>query len=336
LIVVAAHGGINQQGSEENFAWQVAEVEGVQAVVFGHSHGEMGEGFAGNAILNQPKNYGGSLGRLDFEFERSEDSKWRMTSRRARNLKVTAETVAKEEILTLVKPYHEATEQFLSSPVAEAKVELSAAKGRYEDTALVDAIHEVQLHYTQADVSLSALFNPRLVVKAGPVTVREAAALYVYENTLYKIQGNGKMLREALENAARYFQTCATPACDQRDLINRQFMGFNFDMAQGVSYEIDLLRPAGKRIVNLKFKNLPLRDDQPLTIALNNYRAAGSAGYDMFKDAKILWQSSEAIRDLLVEYFTTRKFLPEKPDNNWRIVPEAARARLLALGESER
>jgi len=332
LVIVAAHGGIdkaNSSGKEENFAWQIAEIPGVNAVVFGHTHGEVAEIYNGDTLLTQPKNYGGSLTRLDFEFNQDAAGKWQMTSRRSHLVKVTDATAADENILSLAKPYHQATEQYLSSPIVESSTELSAANGRYEDTALVDAIHEVQLHYTKADVSLSALFNPRLTIRKGQVTVREAAALYIYDNTLYKIEGTGAMLRAALENAANFFQSCATPACDTGSLLNAKFMGFNFDMAEGVTYEIDLRKPAGQRIVNLKFKGAPLKDSQPLTIALNNYRAAGSAGYDMFKSAKVLWQSNDAIRDLIVEYYTKKKSFPTQPSGNWKLLPDAARERLL-------
>jgi 2',3'-cyclic-nucleotide 2'-phosphodiesterase/3'-nucleotidase len=329
LIIVAAHGGIDKTGGNENFAWQIAELPGVHAVIFGHTHGEVAELFNGDTLLTQPRNYGGSLTRLDFEFTRDAAGKWTMSSRRAHLLKITNETPASEEILSLAKPYHEATEQYLSSPIVESTVELSGANGRVEDSALVDAIHEVQLAYTKADVSLTSLFNPRVVVHKGPVTVRQAAALYVYDNTLYKVEGNGKMLRLALENAARFFETCPTPACDSGNLINSKVMGYNYDMAEGVTYEIDLRKPAGQRVTNLMFRGKPLADDQPLTIALNNYRAAGSGGYDMFKGAKILWQSNEAIRELLVEYYAKKKSFPTAPSNNWKIIPEAAHQRLL-------
>lgn len=334
LVIVAAHGGVdklgkpNSNGLVENFAWQVAEVPGVDAVVFGHTHGEVAETYNGNALMVQPKNYAASVARLDFEFARDAAGKWAMKSRHSRLLKVTDETAVDEQILALAKPYHEATEQYLSSPIAQSKETLRGEFGRFEDSALVDAIHEVQLFYTKADVSLSALFNPRVVVNAGPVTVREAAALYVYDNTLYKIEGNGKMLREALENAARYFESCATPACEVGSLLNKTFPSFNFDMAEGVTYEIDLTKPVGQRIRNLQFKGAPLKDDQALTIALNNYRAGGSGGYDMFKGAKVLWQSNDAIRELLVEYYTKKKFFPTEASKNWKIVPEAAARRL--------
>ena len=87
--------------------------------------------------------------------------------------------------------------------------------------------------------------------------------------------------------------------------------------------------------MNLRFKGAPLSDAQPLTIALNNYRATGSAGYDMFKDAKILWQSNEAIRDLIVEYYKRKKTFPSTASGNWRIIPDAARVRLMSSGKNQ-
>jgi 2',3'-cyclic-nucleotide 2'-phosphodiesterase/3'-nucleotidase len=157
--------------------------------------------------------------------------------------------------------------------------------------------------------------------------VREIAALYVYENELYTIEGNGKMVREALENAARYYQTCPGD-CSQGPLIDRKVIGYNYDMAEGVDYEIDLTRPVGDRIRNLRWHGQPLQDTQPLRIAVNNYRSGGSAGYSVYRGAKVVWRSGEEIRDLVIRYYIEHKELPTKPDGNWRIVPEAARKEL--------
>jgi len=77
-------------------------------------------------------------------------------------------------------------------------------------------------------------------------------------------------------------------------------------------------------VKNLRYRGAPLRDDQPLRIAINNYRAAGSSGYTMFREAKVVWRSGREIRDLMAEYFAERKRLPEKADGNWRLVPPRA------------
>jgi hypothetical protein len=56
----------------------------------------------------------------------------------------------------------------------------------------------------------------------------------------------------------------------------------------------------------------------------------------MFKGAKILWRSGEEIRDLMVRYYTERKTVPDKPSNNWRVVPDAARKTLEREAAAER
>ena len=339
LIVVAAHAGLdrdletgrmfssNMEG--ENMIYQIATgVDGVDAIIYGHTHQQLAGHRVGKVLLAQPKNWGTSLARLDFVFDTAAGGRSRLVRSSSRLLPVEAGTKADEEVLALARPYHEITERYLATPIAQSPAVLDTSLSRVEDTALMDAIHTVQMHYAAADVSLTASFNPRARFPKGPVTVREIAALYIYDNDLYAIRGTGRMLRDALENAARYFRTCGDPACLTGVLINPDFLGFNYDMAQGVEYEIDLTQPEGRRVRNLRWRGKPLAEDQPLRIALNSYRVAGAAGYTMFRDAPVAWRSAAGIRELVIEYYTKRKTLPAAADHNWRIVPEAAAKRL--------
>jgi 2',3'-cyclic-nucleotide 2'-phosphodiesterase/3'-nucleotidase len=325
LVIVAAHSGLGAaDDSRENMVRQIAtNVPGIDAIVFGHTHQQLASLQIGDVLLMQPKNWGISLGRMDFVLQPKETSGWKIVSKSSRLIPVTRDTVADPKILEIGRPYHELAERYLSTAVADAPVSLDSRLARVEDTALIDAIQEVQLFYSKADVSFASSFNARVSVPQGPVTIRQIAALYVYENQLYVVEGTGKMVRAALENSARYYNTCAGD-CTHGPLINSHVIGYNYDMAQGVDYEIDLTQPAGQRIRNLRWHGKPLDDNQPLRIAVNNYRAGGSAGYSMFRDATILWRSPDEIRDLVIQYYSEHKTLPAHPDNNWRVVPEAA------------
>lgn len=323
IVIVAAHAGLDGD-ARENMVRQIAiEVPGIDAIVFGHSHQQLASLQIGDVLLMQPKNWGISLGEMDFVLEPRETSGWRIVSKSSRLIPVTRDTAADASILAIGRPYHELAERYLNTAIAEASVSLDSRLARVEDSALIDAIQEVQLFYSKADVSFASSFNSRVNVPRGPVTIRQIAALYVYENQLYTIEGDGRMVREALENSALYYNTCASD-CSQGPLINPRVIGYNYDMAQGVDYEIDLREPAGHRIRNLRWHGKPLDDNQPLRIAVNNYRAGGSAGYSMFRGAKIIWRSPDEIRDLVIQYYREHKTLPAQPDNNWRVVPEAA------------
>ncbi len=336
VILVTAHSGLDRDPKTggptvqdlpgENVAYQIAEQAPVDAVIFGHTHNEVGSLRVGNVVLLQPRNWGMSLGELDLDLEKI-DGRWKVTKTSSRVIPVTKDTPADAAILALAKPYHEAAEAFLSRPVADVKAPLAATYARAEDTPLIDAIQTVELAESKAQVSFASAFSLSVNVPAGKATVRQLAALYPYDNTLYKIQGNGKMVREALENAARYYLGCSTD-CSQPPRINSRIIGYNFDIAQGVEYEIDLRKPEGSRIVNLRYHGAPLSDDTPLEIAVNSYRAGGSAGYTMYQGAKILWRSSEDIRDMMIRYYTQRGSLPDSADQNWRVLPEEAHQEL--------
>jgi len=175
------------------------------------------------------------------------------------------------------------------------------------------------------------LFTGAIVPK-GQVTVRQIASLYIYENYLYAIEMNGAQLREALEHAASFLQPWPLPAGQEIRLPN-----FSFDSAEGVNYTVDLRLATGHRIVELTFKGKPLTNTQKLRVAVNNYRYAGGDNYTMYKGLRIVYRSTEEIRDLIIEHLTRTRAVPTTTDHNWHIEPpEALEALRRAALEQEK
>ena len=330
VVVVIAHAGLDRdmatgqittgEAAGENMIYQIAtEVPGIDVIFFGHTHQQLAGHKIGNVLLVQAKNWGGSLAQVNLTLDGTTDN-WKITNKDSRLIPVTNATPTDPKIMALAKPYHYHAEQYLSAPVAESPITMRGTHAREMDTVLVDMIHEVQLQSAKADVSFASLFNTGVNFPKGPITVRELASLYIYDNELYAIEGNGQMVKDALENAARYFLQCPSDGCSGEPQTNPKVVGFNYDTAEGVDYEIDLRHPEGDRIVNLKYKGQPLDMNQRLRIAVNNYRSGGSAGYGMFKNAPIVWRSGMEIREMMIDYFRAKKVLPAAPDNNWRLV----------------
>lgn len=305
----------------ENTCLAIArQVPGIDLIFMGHTHQDHPSISVNGVLLAQAGRWGDHVVRADLYLARDAAGAWRVDAKRTTSLPITDATVADPAVLAMTEPYHRETEEWLARPVGESARALDAADGSFQDNAVVDLIHRVQLDVGQADVSLAANFNPRARIPAGTVTVRDIAGLYIYENTLYVVEVNGEQLKAALEHSARYFLPYAEGKT-ARELVNRDIPGYNFDLAEGVNYEIDLREPVGQRIKNLTFKGAPLAPAQKLRLATNNYRYNGGGGYTMLRGAPVVYRSGEEIRDLIIAWVEKHRTLPPEPTNNWQIVP---------------
>ena len=85
-------------------------------------------------------------------------------------------------------------------------------------------------------------------------------------------------------------------------------------MAEGVTYDLDLTKPFGQRIQNLKFKGQPLSPTQKLRVVTNNYRVNGGGGFTMFKNAPVVYRSSEEVRELIIDWVERNKTDSDRAD----------------------
>ncbi|MBA3439897.1 MAG: 5'-nucleotidase C-terminal domain-containing protein, partial [Pyrinomonadaceae bacterium] len=104
------------------------------------------------------------------------------------------------------------------------------------------------------------------------------------------------------------------------DLVDEKVPGYNFDSAEGVTYEIDTAKPLGRRIQNLRYQGNLISPAQKFRLATNNYRTNGGGGYTMYKDAPVLYRSGEEIRELIIDWVERNKRIPAEPTNNWRLL----------------
>jgi 2',3'-cyclic-nucleotide 2'-phosphodiesterase/3'-nucleotidase len=331
LVVIAMHMGIGEdlrtgnaspsQVPNENAAVAIArQVSGVDVILMGHTHREVPSLVVNGVLLTQANRWASHLARVEVYLERdSPDKRWHVVADSARTIPVTEQTPLDPEIAKLGEPYDRETQAWLGRPIGESSEELIARDARFRDTAIIDLIQRVQLEAGHADVSMAASFNPQARIPKGPVTVRDIAGLYEYENTLVTLELTGQQLKDALEHSAQYFREYE-PGKSVSDLVDQRVPGFNFDIAEGVSYEIDISKPFGQRIQNLKFKGQPLAPNQKLRVVTNNYRVNGGGGFTMYKDAPVIYRSSQEVRELIIDWVERHKTIPTEPDNNWRIL----------------
>jgi len=330
VVFIAMHMGIEEDlrtgqpnpsnVPNENAAIAIArQVPGVDVILMGHTHREVGDLFVNGVLLTQANRWASHVARVDLYLEKDGSSHWHMMAKSARTIPVTEKTEIDPEIAKLGEPYDKETQAWLGRAIGESSEELTARDCRFHDTAIIDLIQRVQLEAGKADVSMAACFNPSARIPKGQVTVRDIAGLYEYENTLVTLELTGQQLKDALEHSARYFKEYQ-PGKSLNDLVDTRIPGYNFDVAEGVTYDIDITKPFGQRILNLKFKGQPLAMTQKLRVVTNNYRVNGGGGFTMFKNAPVVYRSSEEVRELIIDWVERNKTVPMETDNNWRII----------------
>ncbi|WP_144719690.1 5'-nucleotidase C-terminal domain-containing protein [Agrococcus jejuensis] len=339
VVVVLAHTG---QGTVEDAAYDPSAlpedvagniarmVPGIDVLVAGHSHQDLPETVVTNAVgeqvlITQPAYWGTSASEVTLElaptpegFEVSWDEGFApvVTPHYGRDIPVESQTV-----LDAIGDEHQAAVDYVNTPVAESLEELPAATSRYEDTAIIDFINQIQLDTVDAALEGTEWADTTVISQASPfsrtarfpqgqVTIRDIAGLYIYENTLTGVELTGAQLRDYLEFSARYFvQTGVGATFDPATGTNAAYPDrpegvpdYNYDVISGLDYVIDVSQPVGSRIVGLSHPDgTAVTDDETFVMAVNNYRQSGGGAYPHVAAAPVVYDERLEIRQLLID-----------------------------------
>ncbi len=314
---------------------------GIDAIITGHSHKTIDDeqnteyrddqdNVVNGVKFLQAQNWGERLGHLTIKVG-ALGGKWIVKDVDVQTHSV-AEAEEDPEILDYMSEYIDGALAFARTPVAMATSDLPSRLSYYEETAIVDLIQETQLYFSGADISIAAAFNPNLTIPEGEITVGNIAGIYIYENFLNAVEMTGAQIKDYLEYSSKFFNVLNSGNVDSDPLINPDVRGYNYDMAQGFLYDIDLTREPGSRIINMKNLDGSAFDmNKTYEVTLNSYRYNGGGGH--LEAAGIMsggvlstettYQSSMTMRDLMVEYLKVEgEWGPEDIEYNWQLIPE--------------
>ncbi|WP_030794247.1 bifunctional metallophosphatase/5'-nucleotidase [Streptomyces sp. NRRL S-920] len=325
VVIVSAHSGSSGTSSYgdqlpyvENAAGLVAEqVPGIDAILVGHAHTEIPEYFVENkatgkkVVLSEPLKWGQRLTLFDFDLVWA---KGRWTVEKVGAKVLNSNTAAEDRKITrLLADEHEKVVAYVNQVIGTSTAAMSTAEGPYKDVAIIDLINQVQREtvaqaleggaYAALPVlSQASCFSRTARIPAGEVTIRDAAGLYPFENTLEARLLTGAQLKDYLEFSARYYvQTPVGAPVDPAKLTNAEKIpDYNYDAVYGVTYEIDIAKPAGSRIVKLAFEGKDVDPKAEFVLAVNNYRASGGGNFPHIAGAKQVWANSEEIRNTII------------------------------------
>lgn len=226
-------------------------------------------------------------------------------------------------IAPLVQQAHDAAVAYVNTPIGESTLHLSSYFADEGNMTALAPVNAAQIDYVRNELprshpelahvpvlSAAAAFRTGFGgpddytdVAAGPLTLRSAADLYFYPNTLAAVKTDGAGLKAWLEKSAQRFNRIEPSKTEPQPLINPRFTGYNFDQIQGgIHYVIDISEPVGERITSLTFHGNPVAPTDPFIIVTNNYRASGGGHFPGLDGSNIVLAAPDGTREILAKW----------------------------------
>ncbi|MEI7088087.1 bifunctional 2',3'-cyclic-nucleotide 2'-phosphodiesterase/3'-nucleotidase [Pectobacterium versatile] len=360
----------------ENSVYYLSQIPGVDAIMFGHAHAvfpsndfanikgaDIKQGTLNGVPAVMPGQWGDHLGVVDFTLN-NDSGTWKVEQAKAEARpiydKAQKKSLAAEDdkLVKVLSDAHQNTREFVSKPIGKSADNMYSYLSLIQDDPTVQIVNNAQRayveHFIQGDPDLADLpvlsaaapfkaggrkNDPAsyVEVEKGQLTFRNAADLYLYPNTLVVVKVNGQQVQEWLECSAGQFKQIDPSKREPQSLLNWDgFRTYNFDVIDGVNYQIDVTQPArydsectlindkSHRIKGLTFNGKPIDPKATFLIATNNYRAYGEK-FAGTGEKYVAFSSPDENRSVLAAYISaeTQKSGEVKPqaDNNWRLAP---------------
>ena len=367
LIIVLAHSGMGDAAyheMEEDAAYDLTKVEGVDAILSGHNHKlfpgdfkdlpgvDSAKGTVNGVPFVMPGNWGNNLGVMDLVVEKVK-GKWTVVDSK-NTLRPIYDTVAKKSladadpaVLKAVKEDHEGTVNYVRQPVGTTTADIHSYFALVQDDPSIQIVTNAQKWYVEKQLagtrdeglpilSAGAPFKAGgrngasyyTYIPAGTIAIKNVADLYLYPNTVATVKVTGADVKEWLEMSAGQFNRIDVNKASEQPLVNNDFPTYNYDVIDGVSYQIDVTEPAkydlkgnllnasANRIKNLEYNGQPIDPNKEFIVVTNNYRASGAfpgvrnnTGVTMYPDEN---------RQAIIDYILATGTINPAADGNWQ------------------
>lgn len=300
LNILIYHGGyeIDLESGEklsettENVGGKIAKELDFDIILAGHQHMEIAGKINNTLAMETPAN-GAKAALVEVDFDTKEI-----------NSSFIEAKLGENPLIKKYKNIEEKVQDYLDLPIAELSRDYmpeDRIKMALKGSDLADLINKIQLKYTGADISITSFANIISGLKKN-LTTRDVLNTYRFPNTTVVLEIDGKSLRDALEQNFSYIEYDGSYKIAKKFLEPKE-EHYNFDYFYGIDYEKDLTKKVGERIGKIFFKGKEIEDNDKFSIVMNNYRATGAGGFDMYKDLKVLKNYDKETTEILLNYF---------------------------------
>ncbi|WP_261161067.1 bifunctional metallophosphatase/5'-nucleotidase [Serratia fonticola] len=328
-IVLVAHMGIDNENQRPGTGvGDIARANPeLAAIVAGHMHVKVDKEVINGVIVTEPDKYGRALSRIDLQFEQ-QNGKYVLINKDSYTYPIKGISSDKK-LEEIYQPFHTILRANANRPIAQLTgqdlVPPDAVKGipqvHIQDTGISALYQEAARHYApKAQVIALQIDNDRPKLNVGTITAKDIAFNYQYaggEITVYQL--TGKELKKYMEWSADYFNQQHDG--DVTYSFNPQRRSSKYstnDFFDGVTYTIDLRKPVGQRITELKLNDgTPVTDSTPIQLGMNSYRMGHltqkggvleGMQFPVLSDTKAEFgEEAGTIRNLTIRYLTEVK-----------------------------
>ncbi|WP_242035259.1 bifunctional 2',3'-cyclic-nucleotide 2'-phosphodiesterase/3'-nucleotidase [Mesobacillus harenae] len=370
LIVVLAHSGIGDAEYaelEENATYDLTKVEGIDAIITGHNHLNFPGGFsdlpgvdAEKGTINgvpivMPGSWGNQLGVMDLTISKIKGD-WEIknskTSLKPIYDKATKTVLAEadQDVLDAVREAHEGTVDYVNQPVGTTTADIHSYFALVQDDPSIQIVTNAQKWYIEKQLKGTADENLPILsagapfkaggrngasyytyIPEGDIAIKNVSDLYLYPNTVATVKVTGADVKEWLEMSAGQFNQIDSKDSSEQALINTDFPTYNYDVIDGVTYEIDVTEPAkyddkgnvvhadANRIKSLKFNGEAIDLEQEFIVVTNNYRASGT--FPGVKNNTAVELYPDENRQAIIDYIRDLGTIDPSADGNWKFAP---------------
>lgn len=266
----------------------VANVEGIDAIISGHSHATVA-GYINDVPVVQAYKYGRAMAKISFEF--NTDGTIKSATPSIDSLyKRKGDIIADASGTTEYEKWTKDLDPIMNEKVGVASATFSHNTDADQTTPLGEFVCKLMAEKAGVDIAIQNGGGLRRDIPAGDITMGLMYEVMPFDNTLMVVELTGADLKKNIDNG----------------LMPEGSRAGSFS---GLVVEFDLNKPAGERILKMTLADgSPVKMDKIYKVVSNDFlvETTGADGYD-FSSAKTATNLQIPIRDAMVDYIKAHK-----------------------------
>ena len=325
LIVVCYHGGFERSIEDNKTPTEVLTKENqgsellekfssIDIILSGHQHRSFIKKID-NRICSQPLNNGYNFTKIVIDTE-TKDINYELVNVKDINVQID------EELESIFKNTENDLQIYLDKQIGTFDKEIRIDDifvARLNGHPFINFLHQVQLEVGEADISVCSLFDSAIGFKEN-VSIRDVLINYPYPNTLKVLKVTGENIRKAIEKACSYFILEEGKVKINPEFLVPKLQNYNYDTFGGITYEVDLNREIGNRVLSIKINGKELDLNKYYSVIMNNYRATNTSIYPSYENAEVLKEINIDMSEIIIDYIQNKKTIKSTDEKNYRFI----------------